>query len=138
MSRSKEELAKIAQLGSKSTQYVYDYDPKLLERFENKHPSDDYMVMLNCPEFTSLCPKTGQPDFAEIRIAYIPDHYLVESKSLKLYLFSFRNHGDFHEDCCNIIRKLLFIYTKWNRRPPSQNLHDTVQVHLRYRHFQHA
>jgi 7-cyano-7-deazaguanine reductase len=63
------------------------------------------MVMLNCPEFTSLCTKTGQPDFAEIRIAYIPDQYLVESKSLKLYLFSFRNHGDFHEDCCNIIRK---------------------------------
>ena len=105
MSRSKKELAQMTQLGSQSTRYVYDYDPSLLERFSNKHPSDDYMVMLNCPEFTSLCQKTGQPDFAEIRIAYIPDQYLVESKSLKLYLFSFRNHGDFHEDCCNIIRK---------------------------------
>ena len=103
MSRSKEELAKIAQLGSKSTQYVYDYDPKLLERFENKHPSDDYMVMLNCPEFTSLCPKTGQPDFATLTIRYIPAKRLVESKSLKLYLFGFRNHGDFHEDVVNII-----------------------------------
>ena len=105
MSRSKKELAQMTQLGSQSTRYVYDYDLSLLERFSNKHPSDDYMVMLNCPESTSLCPKTGQPDFAEIRIAYIPDQYLVESKSLKLYLFSFRNHGDFHEDCCNIIRK---------------------------------
>ena len=104
MSRSKEELERIVQLGSGSTHYVYDYDPALLERFDNKHPDNDYMVMLNCPEFTSLCPKTGQPDFAEIRIAYIPDRYLVESKSLKLYLFSFRNHGDFHEDCCNIIK----------------------------------
>ena len=105
MSRSKEELAQIAQLGSQSTRYVYDYDPGLLERFENKHPSDDYMVMLNCPEFTSLCPITGQPDFAEIKIQYVPDVKMVESKSLKLYLFSFRNHGDFHEDCVNIIMK---------------------------------
>jgi len=104
MSRSKKELAQLEQLGSQSTHYTYDYNPGLLESFENKH-DDDYMVMLNCPEFTTLCPKTGQPDFAEIRIAYIPDRYLVESKSLKLYLFSFRNHGDFHEDCCNIIRK---------------------------------
>ena len=103
MRRSKKELAQLGQLGSQSTHYVYDYDPGLLERFENKHPGQDYLVMLNCPEFTSLCPKTGQPDFAEIRIAYIPDRYLVESKSLKLYLFSFRNHGDFHEDCVNII-----------------------------------
>ena len=86
MSRSKKELAQITQLGSQSTRYVYDYDPGLLERFSNKHPSEDYMVMLNCPEFTSLCPKTGQPDFAEIRIAYIPmldvrtyvDHHALE------------------------------------------------------------
>jgi 7-cyano-7-deazaguanine reductase len=62
-------------------------------------------VRFNCPEFTSLCPITGQPDFAEIRIAYIPDRRMVESKSLKLYLFSFRNHGDFHEDCVNKIMK---------------------------------
>jgi len=105
MSRSKQELARLSSLGSHTTRYVFDYNPKLLERFENKNPDADYMVMLNCPEFTTLCPKTGQPDFAEIRIAYIPDQYLVESKSLKLYLFSFRNHGDFHEDSCNIIRR---------------------------------
>lgn len=79
------------------------YAPEVLEAFENQHPERDYWVELLCPEFTSLCPITGQPDFAEIRIRYIPDHRMVESKSLKLYLFSFRNHGDFHEDCVNII-----------------------------------
>ena len=105
MGRSEEELEGVTLLGNKSSVYAYDYNPELLERFPNKHPGNDYMVMLNCPEFTSLCPKTGQPDFAEIRICYIPDQVIVESKSLKLYLFSFRNHGDFHEDCANIIMK---------------------------------
>ncbi len=89
----------------KKTNYDYDYNPNLLEKFENKHPDNDYFVKFNCPEFTSLCPITGQPDFATIYISYIPDKYCVESKSLKLYLFSFRNHGDFHEDCVNIIMK---------------------------------
>ena len=79
------------------------YAPEVLETFDNRHPKRDYWVQFNCPEFTSLCPITGQPDFAEIRILYIPDRRMVESKSLKLYLFSFRNHGDFHEDCVNII-----------------------------------
>ncbi len=105
MSRTAEELKGVSLLGNQNTKYTYDYNPELLEKFPNKHPGNDYMVMLNCPEFTSLCPKTGQPDFAEIRISYIPDQYIVESKSLKLYLFSFRNHGDFHEDCANIIMK---------------------------------
>ena len=91
-------------LGSK-TKYSMDYAPEVLETFENKHKDNDYWVRFNCPEFTSLCPITGQPDFAEIRIEYIPDVKMVESKSLKLYLFSFRNHGDFHEDCVNIIMK---------------------------------
>lgn len=89
-------------LGSK-TKYSMDYAPEVLETFVNKHPENDYWVQFNCPEFTSLCPITGQPDFAEIRIMYIPGERMVESKSLKLYLFSFRNHGDFHEDCVNII-----------------------------------
>ena len=79
------------------------YTPEVLETFENQHPERDYWVQLNCPEFTTLCPITGQPDFAELKILYIPDRRMVESKSLKLYLFSFRNHGDFHEDCVNII-----------------------------------
>ena len=91
-------------LGNK-TEYKKDYAPDVLETFDNKHPENDYWVRFNCPEFTSLCPITGQPDFAEIRISYIPDVKMVESKSLKLYLFSFRNHGAFHEDCVNIIMK---------------------------------
>ena len=89
----------------KKTEYVMDYSPELLESFENKHKDNDYWVEFICPEFTSLCPITGQPDFAEIRIKYIPADRMVESKSLKLYLFSFRNHGDFHEDCVNKIMK---------------------------------
>lgn len=91
-------------LGAK-TRYRTDYAPEVLETFLNKHPDNDYWVQFNCPEFTSLCPITGQPDFAEIRISYVPGLRMVESKSLKLYLFSFRNHGDFHEDCVNIIMK---------------------------------
>ncbi|HBL76352.1 MAG: NADPH-dependent 7-cyano-7-deazaguanine reductase QueF [Bacteroidetes bacterium GWF2_42_66] len=87
------------------TGYSFDYKPDLLESFGNKHPEHDYWVKFNCPEFTSLCPITGQPDFATIYLSYIPDEKLVESKSLKLYLFSFRNHGAFHEDCINIIMK---------------------------------
>lgn len=101
MKRSNEGLK---LLGSE-TDYKSDYAPEVLETFENMHPDNDYWVQFNCPEFTSLCPITGQPDFAEIKIMYIPDRRMVESKSLKLYLFSFRNHGDFHEDCVNIIMK---------------------------------
>ena len=95
----------LTKLGSQQTDYPTDYDPSVLEAFENKHPGNDYFVKFNCPEFTSLCPLTGQPDFATIYISYIPSRKMVESKSLKLYLFSFRNHGDFHEDCVNIIMK---------------------------------
>lgn len=94
----------LKSLGAK-TVYNDNYAPEVLETFENKHQENDYWVRFNCPEFTTLCPITGQPDFAEIRISYIPDVKMVESKSLKLYLFSFRNHGDFHEDCVNIIMK---------------------------------
>ena len=89
----------------KKTEYSTDYDPTVLETFDNQHQDNDYWVQFNCPEFTTLCPITGQPDFAEIKILYIPGERMVESKSLKLYLFSFRNHGDFHEDCVNTIMK---------------------------------
>lgn len=92
-------------LGNQNTIYDMDYNPGLLEKIPNAHPENDYFIKFNCPEFTSLCPKTGQPDFATIYISYIPDQYIVESKSLKLYLFSYRNHGDFHEDCVNMIMK---------------------------------
>ncbi len=103
--RTKEEMEGVTLLGDKRTEYPTDYAPQVLETFPNKHPDNDYFVKFDCPEFTSLCPLTGQPDFATVTISYVPDERLVESKSLKLYLYSFRNHGDFHEDCVNIIMK---------------------------------
>ena len=105
MSRNQAELAGVHHLGNKDNNYEFSYSPDILEAFVNKHPENDYLVTLECPEFTSLCPVTGQPDFGHIVIRYIPGELMVESKSLKLYLFSFRNHGDFHEDCVNIIMK---------------------------------
>ena len=105
MPRLPEELEQCSLLGNTGVKYPSDYAPEMLESFPNKHPEADYIVTFDCPEFTSLCPKTGQPDFGHIIINYIPDREMVESKSLKLYLFSFRNHGDFHEDCVNIIMK---------------------------------
>lgn len=101
--RNEEELDGVSLLGNTGVKYPTQYAPEVLETFINKHPGRDYLVTFTCPEFTSLCPKTGQPDFARIIINYIPRERMVESKSLKLYLFSFRNHGDFHEDCINII-----------------------------------
>ena len=106
--RNDKELEGVTLLGNRGTVYPTDYDPGLLETFENKHPDNEYVVTFDCPEFTTLCPKTGQPDFGHIIISYIPRSRMVESKSLKLYLFSFRNHGDFHEDCVNIIMKDLW------------------------------
>ena len=102
---SKERLRESLKVLGKETTYSQNYDPNVLETFENLHQENDYWVRFNCPEFTTLCPITGQPDFAEIRISYMPDKRMVESKSLKLYLFSFRNHGGFHEDCVNMIMK---------------------------------
>ncbi len=104
MAREKEAEG-ITLLGQQKVRYGYDYAPELLETFENKHMENDYWVKFNCPEFTTLCPITGQPDYATIYISYVPDRKMVESKSLKLYLVSFRNHGDFHEDVVNIIMK---------------------------------
>lgn len=105
MSRNEAELEGVTLLGNQNTQYSDKYNPEVLETFENKHPSNDYVVTFDAYEFTSKCPKTGQPDFAKVIISYIPGKKMVESKSLKLYLFSFRNQGDFHEDCMNIIMK---------------------------------
>jgi 7-cyano-7-deazaguanine reductase len=102
MPRSKKELAHHI-LGNQVTQYETRYNPKLLECFNNKNPNSIAWTSFICTEFTSLCPKTGQPDFAKIFINYIANKKMVESKSLKLYLFSFRNHGDFHEDCVETI-----------------------------------
>lgn len=99
------EQTKDLTLLGRQTEYKQDYAPEVLETFINKNQENDYWVKFHCPEFTSLCPITGQPDFATILIDYIPGEKMVESKSLKLYLFSFRNHGAFHEDCVNIIMK---------------------------------
>ena len=76
---------------------------KILERFPNPEPGRDYEIVFDCPEFTCLCPLTGQPDFARIEIRYVPDRFCVESKSLKQYLWSFRNEGAFHEKVTNTI-----------------------------------
>lgn len=102
--RDAKELEGVKALGKK-VEIKYNYSPELLEAFVNKHPENDYMVSLDAFEFTCICPITGQPDYAEITINYIPDNLLVESKSLKLYLTSFRNSGEFHEDCINSIMK---------------------------------
>lgn len=100
---TREEEGSLTLLGNKGVKYPADYDPSLLETFANRHPDRDYLVTLLCSEFTTLCPITSQPDFGKITINYIPGERMVESKSLKLYLFSFRNHGDFHEDVVNVI-----------------------------------
>jgi 7-cyano-7-deazaguanine reductase len=90
-------------LGSGSTHYPGDPDQARLETFANTHPRRDYGVRFDCPEFTAICPITGQPDFGRITIEYVPNRKCIESKSLKLYLFSFRNHGAFHEEVVNRI-----------------------------------
>ncbi|MHA1797457.1 MAG: preQ(1) synthase [Candidatus Helarchaeota archaeon] len=95
----------LTHLGNKKNEEIQACDPNILEKFENKYQENDYWVSLQCFEFTVLCPITNQPDFANILINYIPDKYLVESKSLKIYLTSFRNHGDFSEDIINMISR---------------------------------
>jgi 7-cyano-7-deazaguanine reductase len=88
-----------------------------LDRVPNPHPDTNYTARFTCPEFTSLCPVTGQPDFAHLVIDYVPDAWLVESKSLKLFLHSFRNHGAFHEDCTLYAAKRLveLLAPRWLR-----------------------
>lgn len=111
-----ENYENLTQLGSK-TPLPNSPEEAVLERVDNPHPDKEYCVRFSCPEFTSLCPLTGQPDFAHLVIDYIPQLYLVESKSLKLFLGSFRNHGDFHEACTISIAKRIEEITipKWLR-----------------------
>ncbi len=106
----------LAQLGHE-TAIPANPDAALLEAVPNPHPDVDYVARFAAPEFTSLCPVTGQPDFAHLVIDYIPDELLVESKSLKLFLASFRNHGAFHEDCTVAIAKRLvdLLKPRWLR-----------------------
>jgi 7-cyano-7-deazaguanine reductase len=100
MSKNKE-----LNLGKKTNYQLNQVDKKILAKVDNPHDDLDYLIRFTCPEFTSICPVTGQPDFANIVLDYVPNKFMVESKSLKLYLFSYRNHGAFHEDCTVQIAK---------------------------------
>ncbi|EAP84480.1 MULTISPECIES: preQ(1) synthase [Sulfitobacter] len=106
----------LQQLGGK-TELPASPEEAMLEKVANPQADVDYCVRFTAPEFTSLCPMTGQPDFAHLVIDYVPDQYLVESKSLKLYLGAFRNHGAFHEDCTvSIGRRLVELLSpRWLR-----------------------
>lgn len=105
------------KLGKETAYQLNKVDSKILQSVDNPHQDTDYVVRLSCPEFTSICPITGQPDFAHLVIDYLPSKKLVESKALKLYLFSFRNHGAFHENCTVQIAKDIIkcIKPKWLR-----------------------
>lgn len=100
---SEDEFDGLTLLGKAKTAYADGPGEAALETFPNKYSSRDYEIRFDCPEFTSVCPVTGQPDFAKIIITYIPDRKCLESKSLKLYLGSFRNTGMFHEEITNLI-----------------------------------
>lgn len=99
---------KFKNLGVKIKGFPNKPDKNILESFPNRHPDQLYLVSLVCLEFTAICPITGQPDFGKFEIVYVPGKKMVESKSLKLYLFSFRNQGEFHEDVTNRIFKDLW------------------------------
>jgi len=100
----KDDVSGLSNLGSRKTEYKYD-DPvkEILETFPNQYPQRKYVIKFVFPEFTSLCPKTGQPDFGKISIDYVPDEKCLETKSLKLYFFAFRTHGSFMETIVNKI-----------------------------------
>jgi 7-cyano-7-deazaguanine reductase len=116
----------LIQLGSNKTDYKYgDPSHRILETFENKCPQRDYVIEFIFDEFTSLCPKTGQPDFATIEINYIPDQLCIESKSFKLYMFAYRSHGAFMETIVNqmlddFVRvcqpRYMIVYGRFNAR----------------------
>jgi 7-cyano-7-deazaguanine reductase len=110
------DVSGLSQLGSQ-VEAPKTPEEAVLEKVPNGNPGTDYVVRFTAPEFTSLCPMTGQPDFAHIVIDYIPNGFLVESKSLKLFLHSFRNHGAFHEDCSIYIAKRIvdLLDPKWLR-----------------------
>jgi 7-cyano-7-deazaguanine reductase len=114
--KKKPSARKLALLGHPAP-LPHSPEAAVLERIPNPHAGTAYLVRFAAPEFTSLCPVTGQPDFAHLVIDYVPGEWLVESKSLKLYLGSFRNHGSFHEDCTLAIAKRLMqaLKPKWLR-----------------------
>lgn len=99
----KRAIKELTLLGHSTTRYPDSPDKAVLEAFPNAYRKRNYTVRFQCPEFTSRCPITDQPDFGEIEIEYVPDRLCLESKALKLYLFSFRNHNTFHEEVVNRI-----------------------------------
>ena len=103
MSDTSSKHESLSLLGENEKNYPTSPDEARLETFENAHPDREYEIVLDCPEFTALCPITGQPDFGRITIRYVADTQCIESKSLKLYLFAYRNHGAFHEEVTNLI-----------------------------------
>ena len=121
----------LSHLGNQKTEYKDQYDPKLLETFENPQQQFPYIIDIVAPEFTCLCPKTGQPDFGGIEVSYSPNKSCVESKSFKLYLFSFRNSGAFHEDVTNRIAADLFSLLKphWLRVTGKFNARGGITFH---------
>lgn len=110
------ETNELSQLGQ-TVEAPQSPEQAVLERVANPHIGDDYLIRFACPEFTSLCPVTGQPDFAHLVIDYLPSNWIVESKSLKLYLAAHRNHAAFHEDCTVGIAKRMvdLLAPKWLR-----------------------
>lgn len=100
---NKKGVARLKTLGASKSVIPKKPSRKILETFDNSHPNREYEIIFDCPEYTSICPITGQPDFGVITISYVPHKYCIESKSLKLYLFSYRNHGAFHEEVVNMI-----------------------------------
>jgi 7-cyano-7-deazaguanine reductase len=105
------------KLGQKTSYNYSEPSAKILQKVENPHRDVDYTIRFTCPEFTSICPITGQPDFAHIIIDYVPSNSIIESKALKLYMVAYRNHGAFHEDCTVQIAKdiIATIKPKWLR-----------------------
>ena len=110
------ETSELSQLGQ-MVEAPLSPQEAVLEKVANPHVGDDYLIRLGCPEFTSVCPVTGQPDFAHLVIDYLPDEWIVESKSLKLFLAAHRNHAAFHEGCTVAIAKRLIelLAPKWLR-----------------------
>jgi len=110
------ETSELSQLGQ-MVEAPLSPQEAVLEKVANPHVGDDYLIRLACPEFTSVCPVTGQPDFAHLVIDYLPDKWIVESKSLKLFLAAHRNHAAFHEGCTVAIAKRLIelLAPKWLR-----------------------
>ena len=119
-------------LKSGGTTYPDTPEKAALETFPNKYHSRDYVIEFDCPEFTSMCPVTGQPDFAKIVITYIPDIHCIESKSLKLYLGSFRNTGMFHEEITNRILDDLVAACapRWARVQGTMNARGGISIEV--------